>query len=269
MVVAAAWLWMLLYLGCDNQDEGCLDVYATNFKASADVNCCCTYPDLSISLYHSFDSLPFRKGNVYLSDSGTPYKVQELGIMLSQIHPMQESREQTVDDTIQVRIGSDTLLELEDNYLWVKPNAFDYKVGKFPYPGTYSGISITWGLDDEVNALQPDGLYLDKHPLASDVDSTWSEERGYFYFYMKMMPDTTSASIRINSRTIIMDASHGPPLKHEWTHTQQTGIAEDSEWAANLDYKILFGGVDFVADDENTIIEKMRANFSAAWTFSE
>ena len=54
--VAAALAFTLF--SCAEKQEGCLDVYATNFEFEADKVCedCCTYPVFELEVSHYWDS---------------------------------------------------------------------------------------------------------------------------------------------------------------------------------------------------------------------
>lgn len=253
---------------CGEKEEGCLDIVAANFDASADKDCCCTYPNFVINVAHEFDTIPFRLGSTYTYNETDTFAVERMSLLFSKIHPVKDGVAQIVDDTIHIGISDDLgeeQLEVEDNFLTIKPNRFEYTVGTFSEPQTYDGIELTFGLGGELERVVPDSVRTDGHVLQSVDDTVWSEDRGYFYLYMEVLPVASDAD---NKKEIVLSgANHLLELNLEQQLLADIGY--DFEINIKIDYKILFDGIDFVGDNEETIALKVKQNLISSISFDE
>jgi hypothetical protein len=253
---------------CGEKKEGCLDIIAANFDVSADKDCCCTYPELMMNVAHEFDTLPFRLDSTYTYNEIDTFAVEQMSLLFSKIHPIKDDIAQLIDDTIHIRIDDaigEEQLEIEDNFVLIKPNRFEYVVGTFSEPTTYDGIELNFGLGGDLERILPDSVHVDGHILQSEGDSIWSADKGYFYLYMKVLP---VASEPDNKREIVLS---GANHLLEWNIGEQllADIGYDFEIDVKIDYKILFDGIDFVGDDTETIALKVKQNLISSISFDE
>jgi hypothetical protein len=259
---------LLIVTACGDKKEACLDIEAANFDVSADKNCCCIYPELIMNVAHQFDTLPFRLDSTYTYNEIDTFVVEQMSLLFSRIHPVKDGIAKLTEDTIHINID-DALgaeqLEVEDNFLLIQPNRFEYTIGTFAEPETYDGIELTFGLGGDLERVLPDSVHTDGHILASEDDSIWSEDKGYFYLYMEVLP---VASEPDNKREIVL---YGANHLLEWNLEQQllADIGYDFEINIKIDYKILFDGIDFVGDDTETIALKIKQNLISSISFDE
>lgn len=253
---------------CGEKKEACLDISAVNFDASADKNCCCTYPELVLNVAHEFDTLPFRLDSTFTYNEIDTFAVEQMSLLFSKIHPLKDGTPLLLDDTIHIGID-DALgveqLEIEDNFVLIKPNRFEYTVGTFSLPDTYDGIELTFGLGGDLERVLPDSVYKEEHILQSESDSIWSEDKGFFYLYLEVLP---IASEPDSKREIVL---YGANHLLEWNLEQQLSaeFGYDFEINIKIDYKILFDGIDFVGDDTESIALKIKQNLISSISFDE
>ena len=95
---------------CYEDQEGCLDINATNFDVEADINCpdCCTFPMLQLDYQHkaetadttinfSYESITYQDG------AGNPFRVRSVQYYLSDFHLIIPGGDTVqVADTIQI-----------------------------------------------------------------------------------------------------------------------------------------------------------------------
>ena len=260
--------FLFFVISCGEKKEACLDIEATNFDASADKDCCCTYPELVMNVAHQFDTLPFRLGSTFTYNEIDTFAVEEMSLLFSKIHPIKDGITEFTDDTIHIEIddvlGAEQLV-IEDNFVLIKPNRFEYTIGTFSKPETYDGIEMTFGLGGDLERIIPDSVYTDGHILQSESDSIWSEDEGYFYLYLKVLP---IASEPDNTREIVLS---GANHLLDWNIEEQllADIGYDFEINIKIDYKILFDGIDFVGDDTETIALTIKQNLISSISFDE
>lgn len=254
---------------CGEKKEGCLDIIAANFDASADNDCCCTYPNLVMNVTHKFDEdLTFRLDSAYTYNGIDSFVVKDMSLLFSKVHPIKDDVIYLTEDTIHINIDDNQgaeRLEIEDNFVLVKPNRFRYEIGTFSKPDTYDEIELTFGLGGDLERIVPDSVYATEHILQSEEDSIWTSDEGYFYLYIKVLPISTEPN---NEREIVLS---GANHLLEWNMEQQllADIGYDFELNIKIDYKTLFDGIDFVADDDETVGLKVKQSLISSISFDD
>ncbi len=266
-IIFCFFIALMFTYSCGNRVEGCLDINAVNFDVEADKDCCCTYPDLILNFNHVFGDTIFRLGNEYSFELTDTFIVEELRILMSNAHPVKEGVEYQVDDTLFVNVddglGQETL-ELEDNFLIMSPEQFSYSINSFSQPGTYEGVVITSGLGGDARRIVPDSIVLKEHPLIPQTDTLWNETVGYFYWYLKVIPDKNEPDI---SREFIIHGENSSQITLSGTVFGDIGY--DLEIDIEIDYENLLDGIDFEADNEITITQKLIDNLPLSLSLLE
>ncbi len=252
---------LLIFLcpSCSEKTEGCLDIEALDYNVAADVDCCCTYPELVLNVSHKFDTLALRLGNEFTLNEIDTFIVNESKILFSRMHPRQNGIISFVDDTIHIPLdatGGNTLLEIEDNFILVQPDEFVYPIGTFVGPGIYDELEFRFGLEGDLNLIIPDSVHQTDHVLRSESDSVWSDDKGYFYMYLDITPNKEQPDI--TKEVIIYDEAN--QLDFLLSGELVAGTGYDFEVNITIDYKLLYQGIEFVTDDELTIAQKIQQN---------
>ena len=73
----------LLFCGCYESEEGCLDPLAKNYDVSADEAGPCNYPDLTMELNQVYDTLIFVPGRAFEATGVDSIKIDTLESILS------------------------------------------------------------------------------------------------------------------------------------------------------------------------------------------
>lgn len=254
-------LILLLITSCSEKEEGCLDIKATNFDASADKDCCCTYPSLVLNFSHKFDTLSFRVDEEYTLNEVDTFTVSSITMLFSGIHPLKNGATSFVEDTIHIQLDDgigNQLLEIEDNFILVKPTRFEYEVGTFSEPNTYDEIELDFGLKGDLNRIVPDSVHQSDHVLRSESDSIWNETEKYFYLYMNVTPDKDQPDL--TKEVIISGENNQIELLLDGPLLADVGY--DFDVNVQIDYKLLFSGIDFVADDSINIANMIQQNLA-------
>jgi len=200
---------VLLQTSCYEPTEGCLDIEATNFDASADEQCesCCIYPKLKLSIFHAIETQNFgmtADSCIFFSADSTfifgssSFQISQMFFYLSDFRLTMSTGEVVqVNDSIQLNIldNAITLEEIDtlviDDFVLIERSAFNYTVGEFIAPGNYEKIQFKVGLNSRLNTTYPDTLNS-SHPLAISADSmhTGFRNSGYILQKFEVVRDT-------------------------------------------------------------------------------
>ncbi len=235
------------------REEGCLDPSATNFAPGTDKDCadadCCEYPKIDLRFFTNIDT------DSFYTDAGTTrFRVNDIRFFISNVQLIQADNALTgVRDMLTLEPSGEVV---EDNYTITDLNGFSYEVGDLAGFGDFTGVSFNVGLDAAANAASPD-LMPTGHALGVREDTMYvSASEGYAFQQMDLnliaAGDTTSQIVNVlgndNLATVM--------FADTFTLDKSFGV----EIELNVDYLSLFSDIDFAADNDNLIIEKIVNN---------
>ena len=274
---------VLLYSSCFEPTEGCLDIEATNFDASADEQCesCCTFPELKISIFHAIETQTatlqdtcvfFSADSTFTFDSSS-FQITDFLFYLSDFRLTTSTGEITrVSDTIQLNIldNAITLVEIDttviDDFVLIKRSSFNYTIGEFIAPGDYEKIEFKVGLDPRLNTTDPDTLSI-THPLSSSQDMhTGARGSGYILQKFGVIRDTLTLPDDF-VYDIVDPFSNTVEISLDYSFSLSPGF--DASIPLKVNYSRWLSGIDFVTDDEVTIKSKIVSNTAEAISISE
>ncbi|MEL6864529.1 MAG: MbnP family protein [Bacteroidota bacterium] len=271
----SSYLFLLLLLlsglpACFESEEGCLDIAATNFDASADDPCpdCCTYPSLQLSINHQMGDTVLRFGDPYVTDGNELFRVARIRFYLSELELWQDGQYLGVSDTLVIDTdnGPDTtMLTISDNFALINRNQFNYTFGNVSFNGTFDSLRFKVGLDAQVNGADPVSI-PSGHPLEVSTDSMYfNVDSGYVFNQIWLQKDTTAntdttyLSIGLNERLVEValpiDVSFSPGF--------------DVDIAIDIDYLTWFTGINFVDDSDDDLVTKIVSNTAQAFSLAE
>ncbi len=267
---------LLLFLAqtaCFEPAEGCLEVEATNFDASADKNCCCEYPQLVLDVVQWYDSVQFVENAAYPAPlNDRLFRLKSVSFYLSDFQLIQNNIPYTVGDTVQLRAfsptGLDTITEtLTDDFLLVRRQSFSNDIGDFRTNGTFSQTRFRLGLTDSAGRVIP-RLAPTGHPLRTQADSLWHGPGGAGYIFLQVVlaRDTASATV---ADTISFSRAD---LGDFFIQTQvpvQHATGYDFRLRLLAEYKNLLEGVDLTTGDISIWKSKMIANLPNVFSVSQ
>lgn len=264
LIFLSGWLGIATS-SCNETTEGCLDATATNFDASADTDCCCTYPVLEIRLSYalnSLDSSSFSTEQVFHDNAGLPYKINSLLFYISNVQLVRNTGENLgVNNTLTIYFENNTTQTVEDNYLVARTNTFLYEIGTFSHTGDFDKIRFNLGVGDVANHSIPDSL-ASTHPLAPQAEGMHlNTTDGYIFAKAEIITDTSTTT---TTTYLISGDSNLITVELDNPMTIQTGF--DTQIKINADFAKFFESVDFTTDDEATIQSKMITNASSVFS---
>lgn len=174
---------MLFVESCYENQEGCLDLRATNFDIDADRECdgCCVFPQLKLVFEHKL--LPDSNANltyntaIYKDGAGNDFRVKDIQFYVSNARLIREDGAVvTPDDSLLVSIqppgGVATEQNVADNVGIINRNNFSpAEMGRFIATGKFAKVAFSIGLSEVLNQVIPTSLpdSLDDHPLQNTI----------------------------------------------------------------------------------------------------
>lgn len=262
-------LLSLCLSACFEPKEGCLDISATNFDASADNDCCCEYPKLVLTVNQVYDTLLFRNDALYADANGHLFRIKSVAFYLSDFKLTQNSVPYQVSDTLTLKtfMGNDTSSQLFVNdFQLVRRSLVLYEIGTFQLDGTFEQVAFRLGLSPEAQKVIPTKA-PDGHPLEAQTDSLWRGQSQGFVFLQALVvqdtfPGTKADTIRI------MEADLGQKfITATGSFNHPTGY--DFPLVLKVDYKKLFDGINWSAHDIPAWKTKIISNLDAAFSVSQ
>lgn len=253
----------ILQSSCNDDEEGCLDIQATNFDVSADIACnsCCTYPTLSFRINHVYDSITndFVLDRTYLDAIDSPYLASAIQYYISDIQLVRaDGSEVGVTDILDLTFFDNTTASIEDNFSLMKKSIGTYtsaNIGTISTNGNFTKIRFNVGVNSSANhaviAAMPDEHALSIQSESMHLDIT----EGYIFNKIQIVKDTTTnetVTYEISGDNNLVNIELDYPINLESGYN--LGLV------VYLDYKKLFEGIDFQNDDENTIQTKIVTN---------
>ncbi len=266
---------ILLLTSCFEPKQGCLDISAVNFDASADKDCedegcTCVYPKLQVVVDQRYDTLPYRRDSVYPSTAGPSFRLHEVVFYLSDFQIFRNGEVFTMSDTLGLRlfsqIGNDTLRQVfRNDFQLVRLETQTYAVGSFRESGLFSDVQIRLGLDAEPNRVIP-ALAPTGHPLSLQADSLWRNKAEGFVFLKVVVgrdvPSTTRDTLTF-TRADIGDF-----------FIQQSGVfghtnGYDFRLRLKADYQKLLGDINWTVGDKTAWKQQIIANLPLTFSVSQ
>jgi hypothetical protein len=260
-------LFALLFAACYRPKEGCLDLAATNLDVNADKSCetCCTYPSLYLSVRQKYDTLVFVENKIYENALGQFFRLKSASFYLSDFEVLQGQDALSVSDTLNFKLygnsSTDTLKKtLTNDFVLLRRSSDNLKIGSFRNTGLFTGARFRVGLNDEEQQIISRAAPAN-HPLQRQQDSLWhGYSKGYVFAQVIIATDTALANTVFDTISLTRSDLGGflvvtPPsafLEH------RPGF--DLLLKAEIDYKIMLSGIDWVADGEEQRKAKLALN---------
>ena len=240
------------FYACTEGEEGCLDPDATNLDITADKNCCCTYPDISLDFSFTWgvDSVRFYIDSIYVLDSGDSLVIRDLRMYLSDVVFENDQLQLSILDSV-VNSNSEYLT---DDLMLLDLNKFIVSAGSRKGSGDYNKLSISLGANS--NWLNVDTLELqDSHPWLEQA--LWVDNvHGFGRFEYDLIDQDTSRFAHVFYDPFYSTTT----FEGDWNLQQ----AKNFVAKFNLDIRSLTDGIDFQNDSESVVQQKFESNFTTA-----
>lgn len=263
-------LVLSLCLGaCFEPKEGCLDIEAINYDASADDDCCCTYPRLVLRVNQVYDTLLFFNDGLYPDDNDQLFRIKSIAFYLSDFQLFQHSESFRVSDTLTLNtlLGNDTSSQrFINDFLLVRRSPIDYLVGTFRPDGVFTEVNFRLGLSADAQKVLPNKAPTG-HPLSPQPDSLWrGQSKGFVFLQAVVVRDSMAATAPDTLR--FLQADLGQPVfgaTGQFFHF--TGY--DFPVTLRVDYKRMFAGVNWSIHDIQAWKTQIVANLPSTFSVSQ
>jgi len=273
--------FIILFNSCYTPSEGCLDIGATNFNASADESCedCCTYPQLRLAIFHSITTqgilqtdtcINFTSSTILTNDNVNYYQLNDVSFYLSDFEMIRSNGDvATVDDTISLTIFDDIFTQedkdtlVKNDFELIKRSVFNYNIGEFRTSGTFSKVRFKVGINKPLNTTDVDTLET-THPLSS-ANEMHNGDRGAGFILQQFVieKDTAVATSNIDTLSISQTFVNSIPVELDFPETFQPGF--NVTIPMKINYSKWFQGINFVTDTEAEIKTQIVSNTAEAF----
>lgn len=200
---------LLSFSSCAILEEGCLDVYATNFAVEVDKPCavCCTYPQIRIDLLHKIavaDSLQnlTTETAVYADGAGNPLRIQDIRFYVSGVHLLRsDGTEVAVEETITLKKTDGSSVTVENNFgLWTPATLARFIPGTFRKADEITSVRLTLGVGKEVGGVLPESA-PSTHALYPKTIPMWTSTEGFITQRLAVYPGDTGDTAMVYELT--------------------------------------------------------------------
>ncbi len=169
---------------CNKPREGCLDLNGTNYDVLAEIDCCCNYPNLSVTINSKYtdEIVEFNRFG-YTNRLGQKYGVASGRLLVNNFFLVNDSGKVfEIEDSIELKTneGRDSLYFKNDfiNISTLSPRT--YTSSKIPVDEYYSNIKFSLGFEGKYCEIDPLNLPSNSEVTRS-LNSLYSEELDDFF----------------------------------------------------------------------------------------
>lgn len=239
--------------GCYSPQDGCIDPEATNYAISADNMCdeCCTYPDLKLSIFHENKDTTFKLQDTIVNDLGQEIVLLDFVYLLSDFVIEMDNELHEVSDSIGLDVV-DGVEYVKDDVIRVSRDQFTYELGTIIFDGNTTQLSFKAGLSDILNE-NPFTTEIEGHPLTSDPDSLYNEEKGTYVFQRLKVAQGEGFL-----DTVVYDINTS--VQTSFTFDYESLRGNDKTLTLEAQYDRWFDGIDFLSLSKNEIENALTLN---------
>ncbi|MFK7775971.1 MAG: MbnP family protein [Saprospiraceae bacterium] len=278
-------LLIILISSCYTPTEGCLNIDATNYNASADEPCddCCTFPNLNLKITHSITTQGILGQDSVINHSADStfnnlddnfFQIKGMEFYLSDFQLVMTNGDTAeVEDEMTVMIYNDAISQtskdttIKDDFVLVTRNSFNYSIGEFRKPGTYMELRFTVGIDDNLSSIDADTL-ASSHPLSSEnLMHFTTRDSGFIYQEFSLVADTLTNSTLVTTYKIGKETADTIQVTLPLFGEIEPGF--DVEIPLKVNYSTWLKGINFEADDIETIKSLIVSNTAEAFEIGE
>lgn len=263
------WVGLLCVVSsCAILEEGCLDVYATNFAVDVDKGCsaCCTYPQIRIDLLHKIqvgDSLQnITPETVDYSDgAGHSFRIQDIRFYVSGIHLLRsDGMEVGVEEMIALKKADGSTVTVENNFgLWTPSSLARFIPGTFKKADEITAVRLTLGVGQSISGTMPESAPT-THVLFPKTIPMWTASAGYTTQRVAIYPDNAvSGNSPIVYETTGLNAMR--TIELPLPQAMKVAPGYHVNIVIQLDYSAWFASMDIQKDTSESMVSKFRDGF--------
>lgn len=274
-----------LISSCYTPTDGCLNIDATNYDASADEPCddCCTFPNLNLKITHSIttpgtsgqDSCINHSADSTLNNlANNFFQIKGMEFYLSDFQlVMPDGSISEVEDELTFMIYDDPLSQtskdttIKDDFVLIQRSSFNYTIGEFRQPGAYVELRFKVGIDEKLSSINADTL-ASSHPLSSNNLMHYeTRDSGFVYQEFSIVNDTLTNSTEIEVYKIGKETANSVQVILPLVRELEPGF--DVEIPLKVNYSTWLKGINFATNDIELIKSIIVSNTADAFEIGE
>ena len=267
-------LWILVFISiafysCFEPKEGCLDIAAVNYDATADNDCCCKYPKVVLTVNQVYDTLLFKNDELYPDQNGHLFRIKSVAFYLSDFQFVQNGTAYKVADTLTLYTfqGNDTLPQVFTNdFQLVRRATIDYTVGDFRPDGIFSDVAFRFGLSPAAQAVIP-AKSPANHPLSVQADELWRGKTEGFAFLQAVVVRDSMADTKADTLRFLQSDLGQPVIGATGQFLHPTGY--NFPLLLTVDYQKMFALVDWSVHDVAAWKAQIVANLPSTFSLGQ
>lgn len=238
--------WMA---GCEEREEGCMDLAAVNYKVGNQIPCCCEYPEIVFQTTLTDGEKTISYTDSLQDEAGRKFIIRDLRFISSDVR-MLDAEDRAYKPT-------DTLGDYE-----IPPHILPFNVRTLNNPGAnflrdgqYSGVRFSLKDIPDLEGKAPAAVSRE-HVLRDSVYYDFSEEKWIIAQVVLGMEDGSRISILLHGNEVDQEIE----VSGEWE--KKTGQNLTVNFRINV--LRLFSGMDWEASAA-ALREKFRENLALAF----
>ena len=247
---------------CLEKEDGCRDVFATNFAADAEIDCdddCCTFPSITFEIEHAAGDTSLRYGDTIIFEDKVII-ILETSFYINGISLTSSDDEITIADKITLtdRSGNTNLTTDDVEVISRDISSFSYEIGTFQGQGSYSELNFQVGLDNIQSATNPSSV-PETHPLSPDNGLFDLPDSTYIFTRLRLVNVANDDTLQYLSTT---------PINISLPYEVIIDRGFDLTIPIKVDYLKWIEGINF-ADDPEVTTQIIVSNLSNAFSIRE
>jgi hypothetical protein len=223
-----------IFVGCYEEQEGCLDPLAVNYDVSADINADCEYPALSFSVDHRWGDEIFSTDSFYLDAAGDSIQILFFGVFVRNLEVDTGLRWVALNSNQRSwTLNDNSTIESSAPIGFIQARNFETDWGQLDYFGAFDSVRLQIGLGllEEVDP----NLIEEDHPLNRAIQMYDTTEQKFSGWVLRYRRDTASSAP-------IVQVSSAETQLIPWSQEASGSIqrAENKSFIFELNYERLF-----------------------------
>ena len=270
-----------LISSCYTPTDGCLNIDATNYDASADEPCddCCVFPNLNLKITHSITTQGASGQDSVINHSADStfnnladnfFQIKAMKFYLSDFQlVMSDGSIAEVEDKMTFMIYEDAISQtlkdttVKDDFVLVSRNSFNYRIGEFRKPGSFMELRFTVGIEERLSSIDADTL-SSSHPLSSENLMYYgTRDSGFVYQEFSIVKDTLSDPTEVIVYHIGIEIADTVQVTLPLFGELEPGF--DSEIPIRVNYTTWLKGINFADNDIELIKSIIVSNTAEAF----
>ena len=194
-------LCLFTIYSCYEPSEGCTNVLATNYEASADESCddeCCTFPELKLTVSHKHGENTLSFDSIYTNELGQAYSFKFIQLYLYNARLIRDNGESiAINQSVLLNPGEENEVEIIDDLISFRPSSFRFEFGEWIGTGEFTSLAFSIGIPPSIDSST--FVTEESHPINNIGDSLVIDNDKYAPAYISLdtIPNSSYFNVRL------------------------------------------------------------------------